>query len=100
MAGVLFPAGARDFSVLHSVQTGSEAHPASYTMSTGASFPVWVKWLGHEAGHSPSPSAKVKNGGAIFQLPTHIYMAWCLVKHRDYFNYIYTYTYTHSIMFS
>jgi hypothetical protein len=27
--GVRFPAGARDFSHLHSVSTGSEAHPAS-----------------------------------------------------------------------
>jgi hypothetical protein len=29
-AGVRFPAGARDFSLLHSVQNGSGAHPASY----------------------------------------------------------------------
>jgi hypothetical protein len=28
-AGVRFPAGARDFSVLHSIQSGSGAHPAS-----------------------------------------------------------------------
>jgi hypothetical protein len=27
------------FSLLHSVQTGSEAHPASYPMGTGGSFP-------------------------------------------------------------
>jgi hypothetical protein len=29
----------QDFSLFHSVQTGSGAHPASYPMSTGASFP-------------------------------------------------------------
>jgi hypothetical protein len=29
MAGVRFPVGGRDFSLLHSVQTGSGAHPAS-----------------------------------------------------------------------
>jgi hypothetical protein len=29
----------QDFSLLHSVQTGSGAHPASYPMGTGGSFP-------------------------------------------------------------
>jgi hypothetical protein len=33
-AGVRFPAGASDFSLLHSVQTGPGAHPASYPMGT------------------------------------------------------------------
>jgi hypothetical protein len=35
-ARVRFPAG---FFLLHSVQTGSGANPASYTMETGGSFP-------------------------------------------------------------
>jgi hypothetical protein len=35
---VRFPAGATDFSLLHSVLTGHEAHPASYPMGTGDSF--------------------------------------------------------------
>jgi hypothetical protein len=35
---VRFPAEARDFSSSLSVQTGSEAHQASCTMSTGGSF--------------------------------------------------------------
>jgi hypothetical protein len=37
--GVGFLAGA-DVSLLHNVQTGSGAHPASYPMSTGGSFSV------------------------------------------------------------
>jgi hypothetical protein len=37
--GVRFPAGAREFSLLHNTQTGSEAHPASYTMDNDGSFP-------------------------------------------------------------
>jgi hypothetical protein len=37
-AGVRFPAGARDFSLLHSIHTASGAHPASYPMGTGGSF--------------------------------------------------------------
>jgi hypothetical protein len=37
-AWVRFPE-VQDFSLLHSVQTGSGAHPASYQMGTGGSFP-------------------------------------------------------------
>jgi hypothetical protein len=36
--GVRVPVGVR-FSPLHVVQTGSGAHPASYPMGTGGSFP-------------------------------------------------------------
>jgi hypothetical protein len=36
-AGVVFPAGARDFYFLDSVRTGSGAHPASYPMGTEGS---------------------------------------------------------------
>jgi hypothetical protein len=32
-------AAVQDFSLLHSVQTDSGAHPASYPMGTGGSFP-------------------------------------------------------------
>jgi hypothetical protein len=32
------PAGARDFSLLHSIQTSAEAHPASYPMGTRVYF--------------------------------------------------------------
>jgi hypothetical protein len=39
------PGRARDSSVLHSVETGSGAHPASYTMGTVGSFP-WGKAAG------------------------------------------------------
>jgi hypothetical protein len=38
-AGVRFAVGARDFSFLHSLQTGSGAHSASYPMGVGGSFP-------------------------------------------------------------
>jgi hypothetical protein len=37
--GVLFPAGAKDFSSSVCVQTGSGAHPASCPMGTGGPFP-------------------------------------------------------------
>jgi hypothetical protein len=51
------------FVFFHSVQTGVGAHPASYTVGTGGSFP-WV-----EADHSPPSTVEVMNGGAIPSLP-------------------------------
>jgi hypothetical protein len=35
-----FPAGAGNFSLHNRVQNGSGAHPASYPMDTGGSFPA------------------------------------------------------------
>jgi hypothetical protein len=55
MIGVRFPAGEGNFSLRHRVQTGSGAHPASYPMGTGGSFPG-----GKAAEHSPPSSAEVK----------------------------------------
>jgi hypothetical protein len=52
MIGVRFPSEAGNFSLRHHVQTGSEAHPASY--------PVGVKRPGREVDHSPPSSAEVK----------------------------------------
>jgi len=54
-SGVESPWG-RDFSA--PVQTGSEAHPASYTMGT-RSFPG-VKWPGRGIDHLPPSSAEVE----------------------------------------
>jgi hypothetical protein len=62
------PGRARDFSLLHNIQTGSGAHPASYTIGTGGSFPGGMR-PGRETDHSPSSSAEVRNGGAIPPLP-------------------------------
>jgi hypothetical protein len=41
--GIQFPAGARDFSPLHAVHSGSGAHPASYPMGTVGSLSPGVK---------------------------------------------------------
>jgi hypothetical protein len=44
--GIRFPVGTRDLSLLHNVQAGSRAHPASCTMGAGSCFPggkaAWV----------------------------------------------------------
>jgi hypothetical protein len=58
--------------LLHSVQTGSGATPASYPMGIGDSFPE-VKRPKREADCSPPYSAKVKNCGAITPLPHTFY---------------------------
>jgi hypothetical protein len=66
-ARVRFPA-VQDFSLLHSVQIGSGAHPASHPMSTGGSF-AGGKAAGREVDHSPPSSAEVKKGGPMPSLP-------------------------------
>jgi hypothetical protein len=39
MIGIRIPTRAGNFSLRHRVQTGSEAHPASYPRDTRGSFP-------------------------------------------------------------
>jgi hypothetical protein len=59
--GVRSPAGAKDFPSILCVQTGSGAHPASCTMSTGSPFPGGKARPGRDADHSPPSSAEVVN---------------------------------------
>jgi hypothetical protein len=68
MIGVRLPAGAGNFSLGHSFQTGSGAHPASYPTDTGRSFPG-VKRPGREADHSLPSSAEVKNAWSYTSTP-------------------------------
>jgi hypothetical protein len=42
---------------------------------------------GREADHSPPSSAEVKNAWSYTSTPQYVFMAWCLVKHRDNFNF-------------
>jgi hypothetical protein len=55
------PTGAEYFSSSLCVQTGSGAHPASYSMGTGGSFPRGKARPGRDADHSPPSSPEVKN---------------------------------------
>jgi hypothetical protein len=59
--GVRSPAGAKDFSSILCVQTGSEAHSASCAMGTGGPFPGGKARPGRDADHSPPASAEVEN---------------------------------------
>jgi hypothetical protein len=59
--GFRFPAGAKDFSSILCVQTGSGFHPASCPMGTGSPFPGGKARPGRDADHSPPSSAEVVN---------------------------------------
>jgi len=61
-------------SLLHHVQTGSGDHPASYPVGIRAPS-LGLKWLGHEADHSPSSSIKVKNAWSYNSTPPYVCMA-------------------------
>jgi hypothetical protein len=65
---VPFLVGARDISLLYSIQTSSGVQTASRTMIMKSCFPG-VKWQGLEADHSSPSSAEVKNGGTMLPLP-------------------------------
>jgi hypothetical protein len=83
---VRIPAGAGNFSLHHRVQNGSGAHPVSYPMGTRG-FSLGVKRQGHESDHSPPSSAEVKNVCNYTSTPQYVFIAWCLVKHRDNFTF-------------
>jgi hypothetical protein len=46
-----------------------------------------VKQLGREADHSPPSSVEVKNAWSYTSTHQYVFMAWCLVKHRDNFTF-------------
>jgi hypothetical protein len=58
------------------------AHPASYTMGTGCSFPV-VKWLGREPDHSPPTSDEVKKIWIYTSTLPYAFMAQCLSSYTQ-----------------
>jgi hypothetical protein len=79
--GVRFSARVRYISFHHSVQTGSVAHTAFYSMGTGA-LPQDVKRPGREAEHLPPYSADINNFCRYSSTPPYVFMAWCSVNKR------------------
>jgi len=71
---IWFRAGAENLSLDHRVQNGSDAHPASYPMGTGGSFPGG-KRSEREAGHLPPSSAEVKNAWSYTDTHPYVFMA-------------------------
>jgi hypothetical protein len=90
ITGVQFPAVAveRIFSLCHHIQTSSGTHPVSHPINTWGSFPR-VKWLGHEADHSPPSGVDIKNAWSYN--PTHLYvfMVWWLYLYLWYLSKVY-----------
>jgi hypothetical protein len=84
---VRFQAGAGIFSPLHRVQTDTEIYPASYPVGAGSSFPgdkaAGVVKLTTRLCLLP----KVKNAWSYTSIPSFIFMAWYLVKHRNNFTF-------------
>jgi hypothetical protein len=80
MTGVRLPA-VQDFSLCHSVQTGSGAYPIPYPVGTGV-LSSGVKRPGREANHSPPSTAEVKNVYSHTPTPPYVCKPWCLVKHQ------------------
>jgi hypothetical protein len=72
--GVRVPVGS-EFSLLYIIQIGCGAHPASYPMDTGGSFPRGLKRQGREADYSPPASAEVKKIWIYSSTPTYAFMA-------------------------
>jgi hypothetical protein len=69
MYGVRFPVGARDFSRIHSVQTDSGVHPASYpacTISPAVEHPE------READYSLRSNVEVKNLRSYTSTPPYV----------------------------
>jgi hypothetical protein len=81
---VRFPMGAGNSSLHHRVQNGSGTHPASIQWVPGALY-LGVKRLGREADHLLASCTEVKNALSYTSTPQYVFMAWCLVKHRDNF---------------
>jgi hypothetical protein len=44
-----------------------------------------VKWPGHEADDSPPSCAEVKNTWSCTTISQYVFVAWCLVKHRQFY---------------
>jgi hypothetical protein len=59
--GVRSPAGAKEFSSILCVQTGSGAHPASCPVNIWGPFPRGKARPGRDVDHSPPSSAEVVN---------------------------------------
>jgi hypothetical protein len=92
MIGVRVPEGAGNFSLHHSVQNGSVAHPTSYSMGTRA-LSLGVKRPEREADHSPPSSTEVKECVELYLHSLYAFMAWCLVKHRNNFTFALIFNY-------
>jgi hypothetical protein len=71
--GAQFPSGARDFSLLHSVESSSCTQPASYPIHNSVLSPG-IKWSGRKARDSLPSAAEVKNGWRYTSTHAYIFL--------------------------
>jgi hypothetical protein len=84
-AGVPIPAAARDFSLLHRIQTGSG--PTQPFAHWAPSFFSRAKVAGREVNCLPPSSAEVKITWSYSPTPPYILVAWCFIKHKENFTF-------------
>jgi hypothetical protein len=65
----------RNFSLLHYVQTGSQAHGLPIERMYEALSPV-VKRLEREAHYSPAPRAELKNAWIFTFISLYVFVTW------------------------
>jgi hypothetical protein len=83
-----FQAGARDFSLVHNIQTDSGTHPASYPLSTQGSFPT-EKGVGVWSWQITSILCQGQEWWSYTSTPlTSSWHSFSLIKQRDNFTYI------------
>jgi hypothetical protein len=71
-------------SFLHSAETGSGAHPATYQMTTGVLAYGKKKRQERLAYHSPVSTAEVKKSRSYTFTSPYISMVWCLINDRNF----------------
>jgi hypothetical protein len=77
----------RDFSLLHSVQTGSGVHPASCPVGTG-----WIFCRAKQAGAWSWPLIFTYRDEVLWRCtstPQYVIIVGCLIKHRNNFTFFY-----------
>jgi hypothetical protein len=82
-----FPAGGLGiflFATVFRMAMGPTQPPIQWV---AGALSLGVKRLRREAGHSPLSSAEVKNAWSYISTPQYVFMAWCLVKHKDNFTF-------------
>jgi hypothetical protein len=78
----LLSVGARDSSLLHSVQNGSGAHPSFHPVGIWDSFSHGKATGGVKlTDHSPPSTVKVTNALGRAWTPRYVLILWCLIKH-------------------
>jgi hypothetical protein len=80
---IRFPAGTGNLSLHNRVQTVLGPTPPHIQWKPGA-LSLGIKQPVREADHLPPSSAKVKNAWSYNSTPKYVFMAWCLVNHRDF----------------